>query len=194
MDAGEIFGLVLSGGRSSRMGTDKSTLNFHGQPQLDHMIGLLTQVCKSVFVSARKEQALRSDVNYLLDQFDIQGPMNGIRTALESNPQVAWLIVAVDMPNVGHPALRELIVNRDPSKLATCFFNEHKKWPEPLLALWEPAARMPIQRFVRDGKNSPRDFLSSHHVNMIQPVDPSILLNVNSPEDLLNFRKNINKG
>jgi molybdenum cofactor guanylyltransferase len=184
-----ILGLVLSGGRSTRMGLDKSMIDYHGQPQLEHMVALLSKVCAEVYVSVRKDQKIRDGMRPLPDAFETPGPMNGILTALSKFPDRAWLIVAVDMPNIDASAIQMLVSKRDESKLATCYFNANENLPEPLLTLWEPAARSPLEVFVASGKISPREFLASNDVNVVHPKNISILLNINSPDEYDKFTK-----
>lgn len=193
MEVPKISGLVLSGGRSSRMGTDKSALDYRGQPHLHYMVGLLGGFCDKVFVSTRKDQSIAEGQNSLPDRFEIAGPMNGILSALTVRPDCAWLITAVDMPNVDADVLKLLIAHRDPSKLATCFFNAAENFPEPLLTIWEPSALQPLTQFVETGKASPREFLHKNKVGLVHPSDPSILLNVNSPDEYNRFKEKFSK-
>ena len=54
--AGKLYGLVLSGGRSTRMGKDKGLINYHGIPQRDYIYNLLNEVCDETYMSIRKDQ------------------------------------------------------------------------------------------------------------------------------------------
>src|SRR5688572_25749176 len=101
-------GLVLAGGKSSRMGRDKSLIAFHGKPQRDHLFDLLSGVCSKVFVSCNATQQVPEQLNPLPDRFLIESPLNGILTALSHDPSVPWLVVAVDMPNVDLKLLNHL--------------------------------------------------------------------------------------
>jgi len=182
--AAELYGLVLSGGRSTRMGKDKGLLHYHGKAQREHLFELLREHCSKVFTSSYSGQQVPNDLNPLVDEFDFRSPINGILTAFKKFPHTAWLVVAVDMPNVDRDVLELLISNRDQNKVATCFYNPEEKLPEPLLTLWEPAAFPLLLKFVENGKISPRDFLNQHAVQLIQPRDISIFRNVNSPDEL----------
>jgi molybdenum cofactor guanylyltransferase len=194
MEVTKLNGLVLSGGRSSRMGVDKGTLEYHGKPQLHYLVDLLSAFCDHVLVSARKEQIANDKFDRLPDRFAIGGPMNGILSALSTHPDHTWLIVAVDMPNVTTDVLELLIRHRDPTRLATCFLNAAENLPEPLLTIWEPAALPWLMEFVNAGEISPRKFLQENHVKLVNANDPAILLNINSPEEFLKFKSNLSKG
>jgi molybdenum cofactor guanylyltransferase len=177
----ELYGLVLSGGKSRRMGIDKGLIAYHGKPQREHLFELLSGHCAAVFTSCNAEQQVPGHLNPIIDQFDFQSPINGILTAFSRYPDKAWFVVAVDMPNVDDAVLRTLVQHRSLTKVATCFYNVSEKLPDPLLTIWEPKAYPLLQNFVAQGKISPRDFLSIHSAHMIVPADDKILLNINSP-------------
>lgn len=176
-------GLVLAGGRSTRMGTDKGLIKYHDKPQREHLFHLLQEVCTVVYTSCRKGQDIPENTNPLIDRFDIPGPMNGIMSAFSHTPDTSWLIVAVDMPYVNRPALDLLLTKRDQNKVATCFYNPEIKDCEPLLTLWEPTAFPLLQEFTKKGNISPQKFLRTYDANMIEVPDLKILKNFNSPED-----------
>ena len=166
------------------MGKDKSLLDYHGKPQREFLFDLLRGVANEVFTSCRQEQDVPSCLNPLHDSFSIEGPLNGILSAFAFRPTRSWLIVAVDMPYVDEDSLRRLIQNRDRTKMATCFYNPQTQQPEPLLTLWETSAHPLLLRFAQSGKKSPREFLRTHPVAMIQPPDNKVLLNFNYPPAL----------
>ncbi len=158
-------------------------LNYHGKPQRDYLFDLLGNFCTHVFTSCRKEQNIPPTLNPLIDNFPVTGPLNGILTAFSHQPQSAWLIVAVDMPNVNAGVIELLISNRAEQKTATCFFNDETQQPEPLLTLWEAHAYPLLLAFAESGNVSPREFLKSHPVNLVDPPDSETLLNYNYPSE-----------
>lgn len=182
--AAELYGLVLSGGRSTRMGRDKGLIAYHGKPQREHLFELLSKHCVAVFTSCHADQQVPDHLNPLADEYDLRSPLNGILTAFKKFPDKAWLIVAVDMPYVDDHVLETLIRNRDSNKVATCFYNTAEKLPDPLLTLWEPMAWPLLVKFVAKGNISPRDFLSTHGAHTIIPPDDRTLLNINSPGEM----------
>ena len=183
----DVFGLVLVGGKSSRMGSDKSLLEYHGKPQREYLFELLSKLCSKVFTSCKSGQQIPSHLNPLPDQFEIESPLNGILTALTHNPNVSWFVVAADMPMVTEGVLTYLLKNRKPEKVATCFLDSDRKNPEPLLSLWEPKALPLIQSFYKKGKISPRDFLKESDINLLEPLSDTMNLNINTPEEFKSF-------
>ena len=179
----DIYGLILTGGNSSRMGTDKSLLVYNGKPQREYLFDLLGKFCQQVFTSCRKDQNVPSRLNPVVDRFNFPGPLNGILSAFAHESRKSWLVIAVDMPFADAPALHLLISNRDKTKMATCFYNAEEKQPEPLLTLWERNSYPFLLKFAENGNVSPREFLKSHPITMINPPDEKTIVNFNYPTE-----------
>ena len=116
-DKPALYGLVLEGGLSSRMGKNKAYLTYHKRPQREHAFGLLEKFCHRVYYSAGKQAP--PDVHTIVDAFPFQGPLNGILSAFKRYPGVAWLTLPVDMPLVDEGVIRFLVAHRDAAKAAT---------------------------------------------------------------------------
>ncbi len=186
-DAAILQGLVLAGGRSQRMGSDKALLARDGHSQLAHAVELLEQFTSTVFVSTRKDQAdeaERARYAQIIDRYDDLGPVAGILSAMDAHPDAAWLVLACDLPNVDAATLETLINGRDPACPFTAYRSSHNDFPEPLCAIFEPAAREVIDRFVAEGFACPRKMMIRSDTRLLTQPDPSALDNVNTPADL----------
>jgi molybdopterin-guanine dinucleotide biosynthesis protein A len=182
-----VQGLVLAGGKSRRMGRDKALLRQNGSTQLQRTVGLLQRHVETVFVSARPDQAddeERRRYPQLIDRYDDMGPIAGILTALESNRNVAWLVVACDLPQVDDETIDYLMRHRVLSHPFTAFRSSHDDLPEPLCAVYEPAALAVIREFVDGGIVCPRKIMIRSDTNLLLQPNPAALENVNTPEDL----------
>ena len=187
MAAKPVFGLVLAGGESRRMGRDKALLSRDGQSQLAHIVALLGDVVDDVFVSTRREQnddAERSRYRQVVDRFDGIGPVAGILSALQEHPQADWLIVACDLPNIDVETLRFLLDNADPDKPLTAYRSSYDGLPEPLCALYRSDSAAIVADFVEQGIVCPRKILIRSDAQLLDQPDPRSLDNINTPEDL----------
>jgi molybdenum cofactor guanylyltransferase len=182
-----IYGLVLAGGRSSRMGRDKGLIVYNNKPQREYIADLLREFCVQVYVSCKTKEYIPATLNPLPDQFDLESPLNGILSAFEKNNSVAWLTVPVDMPYVDEAVLAYLLKYRNTNKTATCFIDSDGKHPEPLLALWEAKAAIPLKKYYESGGISPREFLKQQDILLLQPPDKRIYCNINTPDELDDF-------
>jgi molybdopterin-guanine dinucleotide biosynthesis protein A len=185
-----VYGLVLSGGLSSRMHRDKATLAYHGQTQLERVMSLVEPRVERAFVSVRPGQndPVRARFPQVVDTREGLGPLAGIIAAQERYPEVAWLVLACDLPFLDGATLDELLAARDPVRPATAFRAihpnpKHNGLPEPLCAIYEPSSRDAILAHVAAGKDCPRKFLINADTKLIDQPDPRALDNVNTPEE-----------
>lgn len=176
-----INGLVLAGGKSTRMGHDKGAITYYDKPQREYMAELLSKSCQETYLSVHSE--IDSVFPQIADSFLELGPFGGILSAFRKDPNSAWLAVACDVPFVDENTLKLLISERDPSKLATCFHNPATDFPEPLITLWEPRAYPVLLHFLTLGYSCPRKVLINSEVKEIEVPNEQVLLNVNTPEE-----------
>ena len=184
--AAPIHGLILAGGSSKRMHRDKAALQYQGQSQLERAYDLANRHVSSVFVSVRASQTAdptRAQHPMIIDSVAGEGPMVGIRSALAAFPGVAWLVLACDLPYLSDAAISQLLRERDAASLATAYRSVHDGLPEPLCAIWEPAAAAALAEYQAGGKDCPRKFLIRHPATLLEPLDKCALDNVNTPED-----------
>jgi molybdopterin-guanine dinucleotide biosynthesis protein A len=165
------------------MRTDKAALQYHGQPQLQWAFELVSKFCAASFVSVRPDQ--RTDVAraahpQIVDRQPGIGPIAGISAALLEHPQAAWLVLACDLPFLTEHTLEHLIAQRDASKVATAYRSAHDGLPEPLCAIWEPAAREPVLAYLAGGKQCPRKFLINSDTKLLDLPQRQALDNVNT--------------
>jgi molybdopterin-guanine dinucleotide biosynthesis protein A len=178
-------GLVLAGGKSERMGKDKGLIEYHGLPQREYVYELLESFTEQTFMSCRPEQQeeFREDFNVLPDSILGLGPFGAIVSAFREHPNHAWLVVACDIPLIDKEAIIQLIDGRNPSKAATAFLNEETTFPDPLVTIWEPKAYPELLHFLSLGYSCPRKVLINTNTEILEPNDPQVLLNANSPEE-----------
>jgi molybdopterin-guanine dinucleotide biosynthesis protein A len=185
--AAPLYGLVLAGGKSRRMGQDKSVIKWHGNPQRYFIADLLEGLCEDVFISCRAEQVDEIDNHYktLPDAYENTGPLAGILSAFKAHPDRAWLVVACDLPLLDKPTLEYLIQHRDAHSIATTFKSPHDGLPEPLITIWEPTSQPVLLSFLQDGFTCPRKALirNEERVKILTPPTPHALMNANTPED-----------
>jgi molybdopterin-guanine dinucleotide biosynthesis protein A len=184
-----VNGLVLAGGKSSRMGFDKSSVQWHGKQQQYYLADLLSLICEDVYISKRKAQELAGYDGYkvLPDSYTGIGPYGAILSALAFLPDVAWLVVACDLPFMDTATLKYLLQNRDEAAIATTFESPYDQLPEPLITIWEPRSFPILLDHLEKGFSCPRKVLiKSERVHTIQPPDPDALMNVNTPGEFLN--------
>lgn len=181
-----LFGVVLAGGRSTRMQRDKAALPYDGRAQLERAVELLEPHVMRAFVSVRADQVgdpVRARFAQIVDTGEAKGPIAGIIAAQARHPEVAWLVLACDLPFLDSGTLEHLVRSRRPERNATAYRSSHDGLPEPLCAIYEPSSRVAISAYVAGGRDCPRKFLSQADVALLDPFNARALDNINTPDE-----------
>jgi molybdopterin-guanine dinucleotide biosynthesis protein A len=192
----KVFGLVLAGGKSVRMGEDKGQIDYHGKPQREYAADLLKPFCGQVFISCRENQLdeIDSDYELLPDTFTGLGPYGAILSAFRAYPNHAWMVIACDLPLLNASTIDFLLKNRNFSKVATAFKSPVTQFPEPLIAIWEPKAYSTLFNFLAQGYSCPRKVLINSEIELLSVLDENTLINVNDKQDLKQIADHLPKA
>jgi molybdopterin-guanine dinucleotide biosynthesis protein A len=183
-----IKGLVLVGGKSTRMGQDKSELNYFGKPQKEVAKELLENNNLETFYSIEKTT---NNVDEISDKFYNLGPFGGICSAFQKDPNSARLVLATDLPFVNDEVIQLLLKHRNPSKVATAIKGKSKEFVEPLITIYEPKAYPILLQYLAQGYSCPRKMLINSDVEIVE-IEDDLIRNVNTPEEFEMAKKEIN--
>ncbi len=180
-----VYGLVLAGGRSTRMGFDKGKISIQGKDARIRLYEMLEAKTDKTFLSIRQDQKDElQGYPVLTDRFVGLGPFGAILTAFQAYPDAAWLVLATDLMGLSSSAIQLLIHERNPAAVATAFLNVETGFPDPLATIWEPKAQERLMSFLRQGYSCPRKVLINSDVHLLEPQSDKWLTNYNTPEDL----------
>lgn len=182
-----LYGLVLAGGESSRMGKNKALLEYHSQPQFVHVAQLLDVFCKQVVISSNtalpgpyiKNRSLLSDEA----AYAGCGPISGVLTAIRHFPGKSFFVLGCDYPALTQGDMEQLFMARSPEHDAVCFHHPENCVSEPLITIYEAASLEKLPDFYRNGGKSLRKFLEGSVAKRIAPRNPGALKSYDSPED-----------
>lgn len=174
-------GLVVCGGNSSRMGTDKSLLEYYGRPQRYHIAELLRPFCAKVFLSLNASQAEEGAFPWFTDlpEYENTGPMAALLTAYHYLPGSHFIVIGCDYPLLSSRELEQFIAPIGKDVLSKAFYNRRAGLYEPLLAYYAPPMyhrireqfdrkRYSLQQVLRDSDAAPYD---PADINCIRSVD-----------------------
>lgn len=182
-----LYGLVLTGGRSRRMGRPKWALEYRGTPHALHLHALMESHCQQAFLSISQDQLHEPALTarpHLVDRFPDTGPLGGILTAMTSYPDAAWLVLACDLPFVRSATIARLLAERAPFRFATCYRSPHDERPEPLCTIYEAKSRLRLFQLLALGNLRPRRMLQNARIRLIATTDEDELVNANDEIDV----------
>ncbi len=178
---------ILAGGKSSRMGTDKTLLKLNGLSLLERTVGTALKTGYEVAVSGcgQPEGWLFPDVSFVQDTIPHQGPIHGIVRLLERYDRPV-LAIGCDMPLITVELLNWLIGqssdHMQPDGLATL---NSQKTIQPLLSIYNPEVLGQIDAEFKEGTYSAVDVIEAGRFGMVTiPAGKgSLLFSVDTPDD-----------
>jgi molybdopterin-guanine dinucleotide biosynthesis protein A len=180
-----VFGGVLIGGGSRRMGRAKSLLCYRGKTFIELIITVLRErTAQIVLLGEGQTPEVPPEVPQLPDPPGLAGPLAGILAALRWQPEAGWIVLACDLPLLRVEALDWLLGQRRPSRWAILPKVDPNR-VEPLLAVYEPESLELLEDIVASGRRCPRHLAG--HAAVHTPVVPGDLedcwTNVNTPDE-----------
>lgn len=182
----DIYGLVLMGGLSQRMGQDKSQIILDNEKLYKRAARKLSTFTSNVYLSIN---AIQKD-NYLydgpviVDKWAGQGPLSGIISAYESLKKPLF-VLACDMPYADLSDMKLLFNAFIGTTQNTMFFNEEFQRLEPLISLWSLGDLERLDHYFKAGGRSFKQYLAQNPCVSIINSNSQMFRNLNAPSDLL---------
>lgn len=209
-----VTGIVIAGGRSLRMGSDKALVELAGKPLAGWVLDALRAVTDDQLIVTR--QALghglsRFGVPVVVDRLEARGPLTGLHAGLKAAESDLCLVVACDMPLVRESLLILLArsigvyhaaipyVGEGSPPLPGHFLTARDAGLQPLLAAYRRRAIEPLEKVLRGGTVPTGVLPAIIPSRIVQPevwreADPDArsFFNVNTPEDLEEAQRLLN--
>lgn len=132
-----MTGIILAGGKSSRMGTDKGLLMLNGKPMIQHVIDRIEELGLPILIVANNSEYAQFGYPVIEDLVKEKGPVGGIYTGLMTSNTESNLIISCDTPNISLELLNQLI---DASKDHVVTIAKHKGQLHPLIGVYKRSA------------------------------------------------------
>ena len=169
-------GFVLVGGRSTRMGRDKSQLPWNGTT-------LAEAIAREVAKAAGNVTLVGNERMGIADLYPGEGPLGGIITALEHSKADWNLVVACDMPFANARFLRGLLEAARKGDADALLPRGPSGLPEPLCAVYHRRALAAILARFAGGIRKITDALEGLKVVSLEVTEVALFQNLNTPED-----------
>lgn len=165
--------VILTGGQSRRMGTDKALLPMDGKALSLHLAERLSVVAPVYFSVDRAGRFPVGSYGELIDLYPGQGPLNGIVSAFRQTQAQRVLLAATDMPNVTAEAARRLAAAV--GQHDACIFAN-----EPLFGLYSRRCLAAAESCLTAGRNAMKAFLAQVDVLRLDAEDEALFENLNT--------------
>lgn len=181
-------GIVLAGGRSTRMGQDKARLSFGGETMVARATRILMDVVDDVIVVTRPGSCFPGLPGRLVhDAVADLGPLAGIAAGLAASHTDVNLIVACDMPLVRPAVLQRLIQLRDDADVCVAVANGHAS---PLCGVYRAGVGTVAEELLAAGERRVMELLDRVRTKRVdaavfRDLDPDLdtFISCNSPDE-----------
>ena len=187
-----VGGIVLCGGRSTRMGTPKAALPFGDETMLQRVVRLLGAVVSPIIVVAAREQPLPQlpdTIGITRDEREAKGPLEGIRAGLSALPESidAAYITSCDVPLLMPAFVERMIDLMGDHDIAVM---EIDGFPHPLSAIYRRTVLPHVESLLAQDRLRPVFLFDAVSTRRVKPdemrvADPELktLRNLNTPDD-----------
>lgn len=187
-------GVILAGGKSSRMGADKALINIGQKGMIERVAGELKKVCTEVLISGGDEETgRRIGLKVIADLIPGRGPLSGIHASLHAAAHARCLVVACDMPFISAELASFMIRQVEGYDVAV---PSHGVYLQPLFAVYCKSCLPVLEKYMDSGRIKVTalyplvkvNYVSEEKLGLLADIE-TVFFNVNTPVDLIKARK-----
>ena len=184
-DSNHITGIILAGGKSSRMGTVKGFLNLNGKLFIEQMIEVLPPLVTEIIIVSNDSNYNKFNVKRVNDLIENAGPLAGIYSGLSASKAEKNLVLSCDIPLINSEVLNLLIQQID--DVSEIIQIESNGKTMPLIALYNKDCESVFNALLKKGERRLRYAVSQCKVKNIKlnTEQEKYVSNVNTPEQLI---------
>ena len=188
-----LKGLVLCGGKSSRMRTDKAFLQYHQTEQYKYFAQLFLNANLPVLISCNESQQKNISKDYVTlideDEYKNNGPISGLLTAFKNNPSDSFILVGCDYPLIHQHHIDTLVSLSGYGFDAVCYVRQSNiTLHEPLITFYSNAFKEKLFASFQMGNSSIKRVLDEVNTLKIITEDEHFLKSFDTPEDFHSFQ------
>ncbi len=187
-----VSGIILSGGKSTRMGRDKGLIKLNGKPMIQHVIDHIEPICDQLLISANDKSYKDFGFPVYHDEIDEIGPAGGILSCFKHSKHEKNIIISCDLPFASTQFIRKLLDLSGDYEITLPMSGTHY---QPLCAVYSRQVYPVFEKTVNKGIFSLKSIIKSFRIQVIKPEDiqgydlSRELRNINSPDDLKKIRQ-----
>jgi len=183
----KIVGIVLSGGKSRRMGQEKGLVKYQGKALIEYAIETLRPLCHELVISTSNDDYSYLDLPMIADEIPDCGPIGGISACMNAVEGDIYLVISCDVPHVPTQLFADLVDQLNGNAVIPVDETGRK---QPLAACYASSASVYFHEALKSGqlkmmnllsKMDPFYFTPTQNLNYYQP---NLFSNFNSMGDI----------
>jgi len=188
----DITAVILAGGKSRRMKTDKALIKFNDKTLLENQIDLLNPIFNKIIISANSQKYSFANLQIINDEQSDLGPIGGILSVLKRVKTDYVFIISVDMPLITTDLIKHLISKKANYDIVLPVFNDKY---EPTCAVYSRNCINTIEKQILANDYKLKNFIEKSNTNVVKInenlefYNKNLFVNLNSPKDLIDIKK-----
>ncbi|WP_308992280.1 molybdenum cofactor guanylyltransferase [Mariniflexile litorale] len=189
IDKKDITGIILSGGKSSRMGNDKGFLLYDGKPFVQYSIDALKPLVSRIMIVSNNEDYDVFGLERIEDVIENAGPLAGIYSGLKQSSTTYNLVLSCDIPLISTEILKKLIDAVEGDYEVIQIKSQGKNMP--LIALYKKSCEDVFLKLLKDGERRLQFAVNQCKVKNVILNNEEVFFtkNINTPEQLNDILK-----
>ncbi len=178
----DMVGVILAGGKSSRMEKDKALLLLDGETFINRISNLLKDnFHSSIIITDKDEEYYSADLKIHHDIYKSCGPLGGIHSALVNAEAESVFIISCDLPVITADIIRQLLIHS-----ADVVVPSYKNIIQPLCGIYRRSLLPSLETFLNNGGRKVHDFIKAVN-SIVVPFDSlnfsvNPFMSINTPE------------
>ena len=180
----KLSGIILAGGKSSRMGSDKALLLYNNKTFLEHVVCAIKPLVDDILIISNNKEHQVDDCSTIPDLILNSGPIAGVYTGLKHTKTENNLVLSCDIPLVQTSILELIIKNNEPDKDVVQIIDDQNSMP--LIALYKKRIAPYLLSELNKGERrlvKSINKLNKKNISVIKDQH-NCLININTVADL----------
>ena len=174
--------IIFAGGKSSRMGEDKSLLPFGEFPTLtQYQLNKLQKLFKNVYISCKNSDKFDFKANFIEDVKDVYAPTAGFVAIFEKLDCERFFVLSVDAPFVDAKVIEKLIKEDKLDYDATIAKTEFGM--QPMCGIYHKSLKDNFKKMLEDDNHKLGYLLKNSNTNFVKFTDNTLFLNMNDKKE-----------
>ena len=181
----KITGIIIAGGKSSRMGTDKAFVNYNNKTLIEYAVSVINPVVDTIIISSNKPNKIKG-FKVVSDIYKNIGPVAGLYSCLKVTQTEANIIIPCDTPKLTTVLYKQLLTEYQKQKNIVAVVPRLPDGKiEPLIGVYSKSILFEIENSIAVGDYKLVNLLSKINTKYIDITDIEQFKNINTPADLL---------
>jgi molybdenum cofactor guanylyltransferase len=182
-------GLIVAGGKSTRMLQDKAFLEYNNIPQYKVVQNLLKPYCKEIYISLQHQNA-EINIPQLIDAQQEIGPITALASAYEC-AKTNWLVVAIDYPLLQAKDIKHLVNTFTITNTSSVYYNKATNIFEPFIAIYTAQYLENIVEKIANNQFSMQKILAQFAPEKVLANNNKNITSIDTPEEYLSIKNKI---